>query len=106
MQKTFKAAINHKGFSLVDVFQPCVSFNKINTYQWFKENTYHLEDSHDPFDKNEALKRATEKGKYPLGIFYKNNYKKTFEETLKVYEDDDLPLYERQVDMQKLRKFN
>ena len=45
MKKTFKSAINHKGYSLVDVFQPCVTFNKINTYQWFKENTYHLKDS-------------------------------------------------------------
>jgi 2-oxoglutarate/2-oxoacid ferredoxin oxidoreductase subunit beta len=103
MKKTIKAAINHKGFSLVDVFQPCVTFNKINTYQWYKENTYHLEESHDPFNKNEAFNRATEKGKYPLGIFYKNNSKKTFEETLKVYEDDDMPLYEREVDMNKLK---
>jgi 2-oxoglutarate/2-oxoacid ferredoxin oxidoreductase subunit beta len=102
MKETFKSAINHKGFSLVDVFQPCVSFNKINTYQWFKENTYYLEDSHDPFNKNEAFKRATEKDKYPLGIFYKNKDKKTFEETLKVYQDDELPLFERQVDMNKL----
>jgi 2-oxoglutarate/2-oxoacid ferredoxin oxidoreductase subunit beta len=102
MKNTFKSAINHKGFSLVDVFQPCVTFNKINTFQWFKENTYHLEDSHDPFNKNEAFKRATEKDKYPLGIFYKNNEKKTFEETLKVYKDDELPLFERRVDMSKL----
>lgn len=102
MQETFKAAIDHKGFSLVDVFQPCVSFNKINTYQWFKENTYHLEDSHDPYDKTEALKRASEKDKYPLGIFYKNDDKKTFEETLSVYSEDELPLYEMPVDMEKL----
>ncbi len=103
MKKTFKSAINHKGYSLVDVFQPCVTFNKINTYQWFKENTYHLEDSHDPYNKDEALKRAAEKDKYPLGIFYKKNNKKTFEETLKVYTDDELPLYERKVDMKKLK---
>ncbi len=103
MKKTFKSAINHKGYSLVDVFQPCVTFNKINTYQWFKENTYHLEDSHDPFNKDEALKRASEKDKYPLGIFYKNNDKKTFEETLNVYTDDELPLYEREVDLEKLK---
>ena len=86
----------------MDVFQPCVTFNKINTYQWFKENTYHLEDSYDPFNKNEAFKRATEKNKYPLGIFYINKDKKTFEETLNVYKVDESPLYERKVDMQKL----
>jgi 2-oxoglutarate ferredoxin oxidoreductase subunit beta len=102
MKETFKAAITHKGYSLVDVFQPCVTFNKINTYQWFKDNTYYLEDSYDPYNKNEAFKRATEKDKYPLGIFYINKDKRTFEETLNVYTDDDSPLYEREVDMQKL----
>ncbi len=102
MKKTFKAAINHKGYSHVDVFQPCVTFNKINTYQWFKENTYYLEDSYDPYNKNEAFKKATEKNKYPLGIFYINKDKKTFEETLNVYNVDESPLYERKVDMQKL----
>jgi 2-oxoglutarate ferredoxin oxidoreductase subunit beta len=102
MNKTLKAAINHRGCSIVDVFQPCVSFNKVNTLQWFKENTYHLEDSHDPSNKNEAFKRATEKDKYPLGIFYKNKDNKTFEETLNVYKDDEMPLYKRDVDMMKL----
>lgn len=103
MKETFKEAINHKGYALVDVFQPCVIFNKLNTYQWFKENTYHLEESHDPYDKNEAFKRALETKKYPLGIFYINKDKKTFEETLTVYREDESPLYKREVDMQKLK---
>jgi 2-oxoglutarate/2-oxoacid ferredoxin oxidoreductase subunit beta len=58
--------------------------------------------NYDPFNKDEALKRAAEKDKYPLGIFYENDDKKTFEDTLKVYTDDELPLYEREVNMQKL----
>lgn len=102
MKETFKAAINHKGYALVDVFQPCVTFNKLNTFQWFRENTYKLEDSHDPYDRGEAFKRATETEKYPLGIFYKNENKLTFEETLSVYAEDDSPLYEREFDMKKL----
>jgi 2-oxoglutarate ferredoxin oxidoreductase subunit beta len=103
MKEIFKKAINHKGYALVDVFQPCVTFNKVNTFQWFRENTYQLEDSHDPYDRNEAFKRATETGKYPLGIFYINENKPTFEETLTVYAEDDSPLYEREVDMKKLK---
>jgi 2-oxoglutarate/2-oxoacid ferredoxin oxidoreductase subunit beta len=99
MKKMFKEAIKHKGFSLVDVFQPCVAFNKINTYQWFRENTYKLEDSHNPYDENEAFKRAKETGKFPLGIFYKNEDKLTFEETLTVYSDDESPLFERKTDI-------
>lgn len=103
MKNVFKEAIKHKGFALVDVFQPCPTFNKINTYKWFRETTYKLEDSHDPYDRNEAFKRATEAGKHPLGIFYKNEDKLTFEETLSAYKDDDSPLYERKTDISKVK---
>lgn len=91
----FKKAINHKGYALVDVFQPCVSFNKVNTYQWFKEHTYYLEDSHDPTDRNEAFRRATEQGRLPLGIFYFNKTKKTFGENIGEYQKEKGPLYSR-----------
>ncbi|MFW6325083.1 MAG: 2-oxoacid:ferredoxin oxidoreductase subunit beta, partial [Desulfovibrionales bacterium] len=40
-------AVRHRGFSLVDIFQPCVSFNKVNTHKWYKEHCYKLDD-HDP----------------------------------------------------------
>ncbi len=64
---------------------------------------YHLEDPHDPYNRNEAFKRASDKDKYPLGIFYINkDKKKTFEETLSIYNDDESPLFERKVDMQKI----
>lgn len=66
-----KSAISHKGFSVVDVLQPCVTFNKLNTYQWFKENTYYLEDSHSPSDRQAAFTRSLESEKLPLGIFFR-----------------------------------
>ena len=97
-----KRAIEHKGYALVDIFQPCPSFNRLNTYDWFKEHTYYLEDSHDPADRNEAFKRATEEDRFPLGIFYINNDKKTFEENVGIYEEDQEPLYERKPDFEKL----
>lgn len=69
-----KAAINHKGFSLVDILQPCVTFNKINTFQWYKERVYHIGTDHDPEDKIEAFHKAQEWGdRIPLGILYRNN---------------------------------
>ncbi|BDZ70359.1 hypothetical protein GCM10025861_08760 [Methanobacterium petrolearium] len=98
-----KAAIKHKGYSLVDIFQPCVSFNKVNTRNWFKEHTYYLEDDHDPSNRNLAFQRAIETGEYPLGIFYTNCNKRTFEENLSVYYDKKTPLFQRKVDMQKIR---
>lgn len=69
---TIKSAIEHKGFSLVDILQPCVSFNKINTFAWYKERSYFLED-HDAQDWCAAMKRADEfPEKIPLGVLYQN----------------------------------
>jgi len=103
-KQIFKKAIEHEGYALVDVFQPCVSYNKINTYQWFKEHCYYLEDSHDSSDRIEAFKRATETDKLPLGIFYTNPRRISFEENTGVYYEDKRPLYDRDVDTQKLRE--
>ena len=65
-------AIQHRGFSLIDVFSPCVTFNKLNTYSWFRERVYKLEESgHDPSDYRAALDRAFEFGdKIPIGCLY------------------------------------
>lgn len=91
-KEILKEAISHKGFALVDIFQPCVSFNKVNTYSWFKENTYYLDGSHDPHDKTVAFQKATEGEKLPLGVFYKNSEKLTFEENVGVYRQNKTPL--------------
>lgn len=99
--KILKQAIQHKGFSVVDLFQPCVTFNRLNTYQWFRENTYYLEDSYNPHDKVEAFKRALAEDKLPLGIFYVEE-RKTFEESNMAYEEDKTPLCKRNVDLKKL----
>ena len=81
-KEIIKQAIQWKGYALVDVFQPCVVFNKQNTYQWFKENTYSLEEDYNPEDRVKAFERSLETEKLPLGIFYKNPHKKTFESQL------------------------
>ena len=101
-KEIFKKAINHKGYALVDVFQPCVTFNKLNTYQWFKDNTYYLEDSFDYHDRNLAFNKATETDKLPLGVFYINPERTPFEENIGIYEQDNTPLFERDVDYIKL----
>lgn len=90
-----KRAISHKGYSLVDILQPCVSFNKVNTYSWFKEHTYSLESSHDPEDREEALRRAMETERLPLGLFYLAPPRPTFEDHLVAYSTDSSPLYLR-----------
>ncbi|MFC1539614.1 thiamine pyrophosphate-dependent enzyme [Candidatus Latescibacterota bacterium] len=107
MDKTkeiLKKAVQHKGYALVDILQPCVSFNKINTYKWFKEHTYYLDESFDPHSKADAFEKATEHGKLPLGIFYNNPKKPTFEESLNVYSEKSSPVIKRKRDMRKLQK--
>jgi 2-oxoglutarate ferredoxin oxidoreductase subunit beta len=102
-KEIFKKAITHKGYALVDVFQPCVTFNKLNTWQWFKEHTYYLEDSFDPHDRVAAFKRAVETDKLPLGIFYIGPERSTFEENAGIYCDDKRPLFERAPDFSRLQ---
>lgn len=64
-------AMDSKGFALIDVLQPCVSFNKINTAQWYRERAYKLGPEHDPTDRAGALEKAFEwEEKIPLGIIY------------------------------------
>jgi 2-oxoglutarate ferredoxin oxidoreductase subunit beta len=70
----YKGGIRYPGFALIDVFSPCVTFNKQNTYHWFREHVYRLEDvEHDPSDFHAAMDRALEWGaKIPIGLFYHN----------------------------------
>lgn len=101
-KEIIKKAIQHKGFSLVDIFQPCVSFNKINTYKWFKDNIYYLPEDYDPTDRAAAFKKSLEEEPFPLGIIYKSDHRTTFEDNLSVYKSDKSPLYQRSVDLKKV----
>ena len=73
LTELFKQAITHPGFTLVDVLQPCVAWNRINTYDFYRERVYKLEETgHDPTDIIQAYERALEWGdRIPIGIFYK-----------------------------------
>ena len=101
-KEVMKKAILHKGFALVDIFQPCLSFNKTNTFKWFKDNTYYLSADHDPSNRVGAFKKSLEEEPFPLGIIYQNAQRQTFEENLEVYKKDRTPLFQRQVDMKKV----
>lgn len=67
-----KEAVAHKGFSMIDIYQPCVSFNKLNTHLWYKERVFDLQESgHDKSDYQKALQAAHEgMEKIPTGIIY------------------------------------
>ena len=73
LQSLIVEAINHRGFSFIDVFQPCVTFNYLNTFKWFRQRVYKLEEAeHDYTDRQKALEKSFECGnRLPIGIFYK-----------------------------------
>ncbi len=75
--------IQHKGFSLIDVLQPCVTFNNRNTYAWYRERVYKLEDGeYEPGNKLAAFEKAQEWGdRIPIGVIYRKE-RATFEEQL------------------------
>lgn len=83
LKKLMVEAIKHRGFAYVDVFQPCVSFNYLNTYDWFSQRVYKLEDEgHDVTDRNMALEKAFEWGdRIPIGIFY-NKERPTYQDSI------------------------
>ena len=84
MAQLIAGAIKHRGFSLIDVFSPCVTYNKVNTYPFFKQRVYKLEDeaAYESSNTAMALNRSFEWGdKIPIGVFYK--------ESIPIYEDSE-----------------
>ena len=103
LKDIMKRAIQHRGFSLLDIFQPCVSYNRVNTVKWFRENTYYVDDDYDPRDRAAAFERATEEDRLPLGVLYVNE-RPTFEDNLMPYKNGDkTPVYRRSVEMERLQ---
>jgi len=71
-----KKGIQHKGFSFLDVFSPCVTYNYDNTYQWFRPRLKKLEDdsSFDPGDWTRAIEKSVIWGdEIPIGKFFERN---------------------------------
>lgn len=92
-----KQAIEYRGYALVDILQPCVSFNKLNTFAWYSKRVYELEADYDPTDRITAMQRAMEFGdRIPTGILYRVQ-RATFQEKNAVLKDG-VPLADRKTD--------
>lgn len=100
-KEIIKQAVSFKGVSVVDIFQPCVIFNKMNTYQWFKENTYYLPDDYDPSDRKLAFEKAIETEKLPLGVIYRRDGRELYEDLLGI---THIPAYEHEVSDEAFEK--
>lgn len=95
-------AILHRGYALVDILQPCVTFNKTNTHKWFKDHSYYLDTAWDPHDRSRAFAAATETDRLALGVLYVNE-RLVFEERICAYHRRKEPLWQRDVDLKRLK---
>lgn len=82
LTEIIKQAITHKGFAVVDILQPCVTFDKVHTYGWFKQRLYKLESvGYKPDNMHAAMEKAIEwDDRIPLGVFYQTTQRATSEE--------------------------
>lgn len=93
--------INHKGFSLINVFSPCVTYNKVNTYDWFKEHLTSLSvvENYDPTDRNVVMNTLMKYNGLVTGLIYQNKEKKSYQEL--VYHYSETPLVNADLKMKK-----
>jgi len=75
LRATMVAALKHDGgFALLDILQPCVTFNRVNTFRWYRERARPIDGSHDPRDKAKALALAMKWGdEIPVGVLYRSD---------------------------------
>ncbi len=90
LTELIEAGIQHKGFSLINVFSPCVTYNKINTYEWYKEHTVNLEQfpNYDPTDRASAISKVMETDGLCTGLIYRNDEKPAFEDLITGYKQE------------------
>jgi 2-oxoglutarate ferredoxin oxidoreductase subunit beta len=103
-KELLKEAINHKGYALIDLLCPCVTFNRVNTFQWYKDNSFYIDDAHDPYNQVKAIKLALDTKSLALGVFYKNPIRRPYSENIRIYNEDKRPLYQRDLNKEKFHK--
>jgi 2-oxoglutarate ferredoxin oxidoreductase subunit beta len=102
LSEMIKQAMAHRGLALVDILQPCVSFNRVNTYAWYKERCTPIPPSHDPADWEAAMRLAQEwEERIFVGVIYRND-RPPLEDRLEVLRQG--PLVGRAVDRARLAR--
>jgi len=102
LSRLIQEAMKHKGFSLIDILQPCISFNRVNTYEWYKKRVYDLfEENYVPDNFEKAMNLARQWGdKIPIGIIYKEE-KVTFTDRIEVFNQG--PLISQKYDHKRIQ---
>lgn len=92
LTQLIEAGIRHKGFSLINVFSPCVTFNKINTYDWFKEHIVSLDtvEGYDPSNRVQAMTKLMETGGMLTGLIYQDTAKPSYEDQVPGFKPESI----------------
>ncbi|MEI6602680.1 MAG: 2-oxoacid ferredoxin oxidoreductase, partial [Clostridia bacterium] len=102
--EVMKQAIQYDGYALVDILQPCVSFNKVNTFAYYKQRVYKLGKDYDRKDKLGAIQKALEPEEtIPIGVIYEEK-KLTFHQKNEVLAGG-VPLAGRATDLKLIQKY-
>jgi 2-oxoglutarate ferredoxin oxidoreductase subunit beta len=103
-KELIKQAIQHKGYAIIDIFHPCVTYNKVNTFAWYKKNTYWLDENHDPKNKEAAMKLALDTERLACGVLYQNTDTPDYFTRNPFYKGDDRPFYTKSRDLDAVQK--
>jgi len=89
LTELIQGGIEHRGFSLINVFSPCVTYNKVNTYEWYKEHTVNLNQfaEYNPLNRGAAIAKVIETDGLCTGLIFKDTEKPVFEDLVKGYQD-------------------
>lgn len=92
MTQLIEAGIKHEGFSLINVFSPCVTYNKVNTYDWYKENLTKLSsiEGYDSSNRVQAMRTLMEHDGLVTGLIYQDTERKSYQELLAGYSEEPL----------------
>ncbi|SDX15591.1 2-oxoglutarate ferredoxin oxidoreductase subunit beta [Marininema mesophilum] len=92
MTHLIEEGLKHKGFSLINVYSPCVTYNKINTYDWFKESLISLDDveGYDPTNRMMAMQKLMESQGLVTGLIYQNKERQSYEDLIAGFEETPL----------------
>lgn len=106
LTELIERGIQHKGFAFINVFSPCVTYNKINTYDWFKEHLIRLDevDGYDPHNRILAMKTLMENNGFVTGIIYEDKEKKSYQDLLPGFSETPLARENLQMSEEKFQQ--
>ncbi len=105
MVELIKAGIQYDGFSLIDVQQPCPTFNKEQDYAWYQQNVFDLPAEYDPSNQGQALVELLDKNKLSLGVLYRNDQRLAYhQEVATLREKTLIEQFPQTVDLNKAIK--